>query len=419
MPEPTKKRHVLFVDDDPALLRLYSQGLSRKGFEIETADEGLSAIKSIKARKPDIMILDLMLPKLSGVDVLKFLREDKEFTGLPVIVLSNAYMNDMTREAAAAGAQKALLKVRCTPNLLAEAIGEVLDGKATTQVEDASVLVAASEAPEHIAVQKLKSAFEVAPALDTVATAFVSRKDVSNEDSQLQQKARTDFLAHCDQICADLRRLYQHFAESRNDTERGMRLQNLYRKVHFVTATAGLADCHQLAQMASIFEALLFELVSKRGRLSPSVLKTIEETIEFFAVLFGRAKDLPPGRVKPVPALAVDDDPLNNRLVLAGLRQAHFSAQAVEDPGEALRRLQMFQFGLVLLDIEMPGMDGFELCRRLRQLPGYEKVPVIYVTSHSDFENQSKSVESGGNDFISKPAMPLELAVKAVRRLLT
>jgi CheY-like chemotaxis protein len=83
-----------------------------------------------------------------------------------------------------------------------------------------------------------------------------------------------------------------------------------------------------------------------------------------------------------------------------------------------LQWLKERRYDLVLLDIEMPGMDGFELCRRLRTLPGYQKTPVIYVTSHSDFESRAKSILSGGDDLISKPVFPMELAVKAVALLL-
>jgi CheY-like chemotaxis protein len=75
-------------------------------------------------------------------------------------------------------------------------------------------------------------------------------------------------------------------------------------------------------------------------------------------------------------------------------------------------------FDLVLLDIEMPQMTGFEVCRKLRMLPGYEKTPVIYVTAHSDFESRSRSIISGGNDLIAKPIFPIELAVKAVAHLI-
>jgi len=66
----------------------------------------------------------------------------------------------------------------------------------------------------------------------------------------------------------------------------------------------------------------------------------------------------------------------------------------------------------------MPGMDGFQLCDAIRSTPEYEKVPVIFVTSHADFDNRARSVLSGSNDLISKPVFPIELAVKAVTHLL-
>ena len=62
----------------------------------------------------------------------------------------------------------------------------------------------------------------------------------------------------------------------------------------------------------------------------------------------------------------------------------------------------------------MPGMDGFELCTRLRNLPAHRKTPVVFVTSLSDFETRTSSTMSGGNDFIAKPFLFIELAVKAL-----
>jgi CheY-like chemotaxis protein len=83
-----------------------------------------------------------------------------------------------------------------------------------------------------------------------------------------------------------------------------------------------------------------------------------------------------------------------------------------------LELLAQHPFDLVLLDVEMPQMTGFEVCRNLRQLPGYETTPVIYVTSHGDFESRAKSILVGANDLIAKPIFPVELAVKAVGHLI-
>ena len=68
----------------------------------------------------------------------------------------------------------------------------------------------------------------------------------------------------------------------------------------------------------------------------------------------------------------------------------------------------------MFLDVDMPGMSGFELCTKLRDLPGYKQTPVVFVTSLTDFESRTNSTMSGGNDFIAKPFLFMELAVKAL-----
>src|SRR5262249_36058484 len=106
------------------------------------------------------------------------------------------------------------------------------------------------------------------------------------------------------------------------------------------------------------------------------------------------------------------------RLVVTALVRAHLPAESTDNPLRALQMLREKHYDLALLDIEMPGLDGFELCKQMRALPGYQKTPVVYVTAHSDFESRAKSILSGGNDLIAKPVFPLELAVKAVTHLL-
>jgi CheY-like chemotaxis protein len=170
--------------------------------------------------------------------------------------------------------------------------------------------------------------------------------------------------------------------------------------------------------MACAFEALLFELIGKPASTTPSVLRTIASTVDFLALLFDCARDTDSEVPLSAQALTVDDDPLSNRLIVAALKRAQLHARSTDDPMVGLQWLKETRYDLVLLDIEMPGMDGFELCRRLRTLPGYQKTPVIFVTSHSDFESRTKGIISGGDDLISKPVFPMELAVKAVAQLL-
>jgi len=156
----------------------------------------------------------------------------------------------------------------------------------------------------------------------------------------------------------------------------------------------------------------------KPQALNASVLRTCDQTVALFPVLFRRAADSLVPLEFAANVLAVDDDPVCNRLVVAALRHAQLKASSVENVRYVIPTLKATKFDLVLLDVEMPGISGFEICRLIRRLPGYEKTPVVYVTSHDDFASRESGIASGGDDLISKPILPLELAVKVVTHLL-
>ena len=85
------------------------------------------------------------------------------------------------------------------------------------------------------------------------------------------------------------------------------------------------------------------------------------------------------------------------------------------DSGEqALEVLLTQDVSLVLADTALPGMDGYELCTKIRQTVGHRTTPVVFVTRHSDFNSRAKSTLSGGQDLIGKPFLAFEITVKAL-----
>src|SRR5258705_11402692 len=119
----------LLVDADAVIVQIYRRKFLQAGFEVEVAGDGLAAMKMLSAGlKPQVVVLDLMMPKMSGVDVLKFIRSRPELKETAVIIFSNSYMSDMVQAAAVAGADKALLKSRCPPALLIEAVNQIVSG---------------------------------------------------------------------------------------------------------------------------------------------------------------------------------------------------------------------------------------------------------------------------------------------------
>ncbi|HEY5927323.1 MAG TPA: diguanylate cyclase [Kofleriaceae bacterium] len=110
--------------------------------------------------------------------------------------------------------------------------------------------------------------------------------------------------------------------------------------------------------------------------------------------------------------LIVDDDPFSARMIHGCLRDAGFLSSYCCDANEALNIVISELPDLIVLDVAMPGMDGFNLCRRVRSHPALQFTPVIFVTRRGDLEQRVKGLEVGGNDYIAKPFEPQELVAR-------
>jgi PAS domain S-box-containing protein len=118
----------------------------------------------------------------------------------------------------------------------------------------------------------------------------------------------------------------------------------------------------------------------------------------------------------PKRILVVDDQAQNRRLLEEVLTCLGYAVESASDGFEALAKITA-DFDLVLLDVLMPGMDGFEVVRRIREDPKINDIPVIIVTVLDDRETRLKAVEAGANDFISKPIDNLEVRARIAAAL--
>jgi adenylate cyclase len=109
--------------------------------------------------------------------------------------------------------------------------------------------------------------------------------------------------------------------------------------------------------------------------------------------------------------LVVDDQPPNIRLLEAILTPRGYDVQAASSGEEALKAIAESHVDLVLLDIVMPGMDGYEVCRRIREQPDTAYLPVVMVTASGD-EQKVKALEAGADDFVTKPINQSELLAR-------
>jgi two-component system alkaline phosphatase synthesis response regulator PhoP len=110
--------------------------------------------------------------------------------------------------------------------------------------------------------------------------------------------------------------------------------------------------------------------------------------------------------------LVVDDDQQNLELVQAYLEDIECRTVAARDGLEALELVAAAKPDLILLDVMMPKMSGFEVCRRLKEDPDTSMIPVIMVTALNEFGDIERGIDSGTDDFVSKPINKLELLTR-------
>jgi CheY-like chemotaxis protein len=101
--------------------------------------------------------------------------------------------------------------------------------------------------------------------------------------------------------------------------------------------------------------------------------------------------------------LGVDDAPENLFLLQAAVKAGGYTFMSARSGSECLSLLNRVAPRLILLDIEMPNMDGFETCRQIRAIPGLRQIPIAFLTARKTAEDVKKCLAVGGNDFIVKP----------------
>ena len=101
--------------------------------------------------------------------------------------------------------------------------------------------------------------------------------------------------------------------------------------------------------------------------------------------------------------LIVDDDVMGRETLAALLRAEEYQLAFACNGPEALEQAAALNPDLILLDVMMPGMDGFEVCRRIRATPALAEVPLILITALDDRDSRIQGIEAGADDFIAKP----------------
>lgn len=125
-------KKILLVEDDTAIIDVYKTALEAGGFEVEIITMGKDVIEKVdklekgEAEKPDLVLLDIVLPDMNGMEILKEMRKRDVSKDLPVLVLTNYSDKKLEEEGKALNAKRFVLKAACSPNNLVKIVGEEL-----------------------------------------------------------------------------------------------------------------------------------------------------------------------------------------------------------------------------------------------------------------------------------------------------
>ncbi|MDX1535475.1 MAG: response regulator [Candidatus Spechtbacterales bacterium] len=122
-------RKILLVEDDPFLSEIYITKFEQVGYEVEIATDGESAVKKAHEIHPDVMLLDIVLPKMNGLEVLAELKKDSSVNDIKMIVLSNLGSDEDISRAKEIGADGYLVKSQYTPSEVVSQIENVINEK--------------------------------------------------------------------------------------------------------------------------------------------------------------------------------------------------------------------------------------------------------------------------------------------------
>jgi len=402
---------VLLVEDDASLIKLFSHTLTQKGWTVAVAGTAQQAEAIARTQHLSVIVLDLVLPDADGRNLLLHFKRDSHTATIPVIVASAHDDSHVQAECFALGASdflkkpvkpKKLLDLVTRRAIAAPASGSAGPGRGTSlQLADTAQLRAAfgnaTKTQGTLAMIGVASSQPgTAPPAGATITRAVGRigaaiaKAIGGQGivARIGVEELAALFLDCNTDAATRR-----LEEVRDSMTQGIGSE-LDLAAGITPITAGMD---------------LDEAMDEAGRLL------------YLAIKSAGARILSDSAAVPLPTVKIllaEDDELTAKLLVYRLtREPGFEVTHSPDGLDALAAAEHEQIDLAILDINMPGIDGFDLLSRLREIPRYADLPVAMLTALGSERDVVRGLELGANDYIVKPFSPTEVIAR-VRRLL-
>lgn len=119
------KKKILIVEDDPFISQMYKDKLRKEGYNVSIAQSGKEGLDFLKENKPDLILLDIVMPEMNGFEMLELAKKDKEIKNIPIILLTNLGQKEDIEKGLKLGADAYLIKAHFTPSEVIEKLEEI------------------------------------------------------------------------------------------------------------------------------------------------------------------------------------------------------------------------------------------------------------------------------------------------------
>jgi CheY-like chemotaxis protein len=289
-----EKKRIIIVEDDSVLRDVLAEKLEKSGYIVDRAEDGVVAMEKIRIAKPDVVLLDILMPRKGGIEVMEDINNDPALKGIPIIIISNSGQPVEIQRAQELGAREFLIKAVFDPNEVLEKVERVLSG--------------GGMAPQG---------------------------------------------------------------------EWGVRTQNV----------TGAGAAETASQVASVIQ---------KAEASSAVVN--ETSGKIFV-------------------LVIEDDKFLRELLVRKLAGEGFDVENAIDAGAAFTILGQRIPSIILCDLILPGIDGFEILGRIKADPKTANVPVVILSNLGQKEDLDRAMALGAKDFMVKANFTLDEIVTKVRSI--
>lgn len=344
---------ILVVDDIKSNRDMIRAMLMEIGFKVEVAENGEIALNMVSMNRPDLIFMDIRMPVLDGIAAAKKLKENPETETIPVIALT-----------ASVSSKDEMLKngfdgFICKP----------------FNIEDLFSLLSKFYKPKTIETPETAPDYEIS----------IDFADIE-KPAKLMMLLNNEILPAC---------------QSLKD------VMIMGRITDFGKEILTISEQHNVYYLQNLGEKIITYADNFDTVAIENELKGLVNEIEKLNSLWEKFNEQ-----KNRLILIVDDNP-ENRKVLGSLLVEHgYEVGASSDGPKALEFIKKERPDLILLDVMMPGMDGFEVCGKLKLNNETKHIPVIFLTARTSTEDIIKGFHAGGVDYVSKPFNSEELIAR-------